>query len=209
MIEPASPPPPARVAPAEPDAIALGGLLAWIAWNQVETGCDLHALDDGATLVVASSALAHGFQLGWLDAGLGPGYPFLAHGEALEWFAAAWRGVQFSAAGVLLLARSVEPLAVLLPTDWPAVVGALARRAALANVPWCHVTPFATAYLDRLRERPIAHRAAVVSLGDLQVTRSVPIPILEEAPWFTRLRALAPHGSLLSRSPASRPAIPA
>ncbi|MDG4597562.1 MAG: hypothetical protein P9F75_18065 [Candidatus Contendobacter sp.] len=28
------------------------------------------------------------------------------------------RGVQFSAAGVLLVARTVEPLAVLLPTDW-------------------------------------------------------------------------------------------
>ncbi|MFO7640073.1 MAG: hypothetical protein R6X17_02050 [Candidatus Competibacteraceae bacterium] len=188
MIEPA---PPARFAcgaPAEPDAIALGGLLAWIAWNQVEAGCDLQVLDEGATLVVASSALAHGFQLGWREAESGPGYPFLAYGEALDWFAAAWRGVQFSAAGVLLLARTVEPLAVLLPTDWPAAVGTLARRAALANVPWCHVTPFAGAYLDRLRERPVARRAAVAHLGDLQVTRSVSIPILKEAPWFARLR---------------------
>ena len=107
-------------ASAEPDAAALAGLLAWIAWNQVEGGCDLHALDDGATLVVATSALAHGFQLGWLAAAAGPGGPFLGYGEALDGFAGAWRGVHFSAAGVLLVARTVEPLAVLLPTDWPA-----------------------------------------------------------------------------------------
>ena len=101
--------------------------------------------------------------------------------------------MQFSAAGVLLLACTVEPLAVLLPTDWPAAVGTLARRAALANVGCCHITPFTTAYLDRLRERPVARRAAVANPGDLQVTRSVSIPILEEAPWFTRLRMLAAH----------------
>ena len=180
-------------ASAEPDAAALAGLLAWIAWNQVEAGCDLHALDDGATLVVATSALAHGFQLGWLAAAAGPGGPFLGYGEALDWFAGAWQGIHFSAAGVLLVARTVEPLAVLLPTDWPAAVGALARRAALANVPWCHVTPFATAYLNRLRERPVARRAAVARPGDLQTTRGVPIPILEEIPWFTRLRMFASH----------------
>ena len=196
MIVPVPHPQPARRAPAaaaEPDASALADLLAWIAWNQVEAGCDLHALDDGATLVVATSALAHGFQLGWLAAEAGPGGPFLGYGEALDWFAGAWRGVQFSAAGVLLLARTVEPLAVLLPTDWPAAVGTLARRAALANVPWCHVTPFTTAYLNRLRERPVARRAAVAHLGDLQVTRSVSIPILKQAPWFTRLRMFASH----------------
>jgi hypothetical protein len=180
-------------ASAEPDATALAGLLAWIAWNQVEGGCDLHALDDGATLVVATSAFAHGFQLGWLAAEAGPGGPFLGYGEALDWFAGAWRGVHFSAAGVLLLARTVEPLAVLLPTDWPAAVGALARRATLAKVDWCHVTPFATRYLNQLRERPAVRRAAVANLGDLQVTRSVSIPILEEAVWFTRLRMLAAH----------------
>ena len=58
-------PHPARgepAAPAEPDATALAALLAWIAWTQVEAGCDLHALDDGATLVVATSALAHGLR---------------------------------------------------------------------------------------------------------------------------------------------------
>ena len=189
-------PHPARGEPAastEPDATALAGLLAWIAWNQVEAGCDLHALDDGATLVVATSALAHGFQLGWLAAAAGPGGPFLGYGEALDWFAGAWRGVQWSAAGVLLVARTVEPLAVLLPTDWPPAVGALARRAALANIHGCRVTPFTTAYLNRLHERPVARRAAVAHLGDLQVTRSVSIPILEEAIWFTRLRMLAAH----------------
>lgn len=188
MIEPAPPARFARGAPAEPDASALGGLLAWIAWNQVEAGCDLQVLDEGTTLVVASSALAHGFQLGWREAESGPGYPFLAYGEALDWFAGAWRGVQISATGVLLVARTVEPLAVLLPTDWPAAVGVLARRAALANIHGCRVTPFTTAYLNRLRERPVARGAAVVHLGDLQVTRSVSIPILEEAPWFARLR---------------------
>ena len=105
----------------------------------------------------------------------------------------AWRGVQWSAAGVLLVARTVEPLAVLLPTDWPAAVGALARRAALANIQECRVTPFTTTYLNRLRERPVARGGAVAHLGDLQVTRSVSIPILEEAPWFTRLRMFASH----------------
>lgn len=179
--------------PAESDATTLAGLLAWIAWNQVEGGCDLHALDDGATLVVATSALAHGFQLGWLAAEAGPGGPFLGYGEALDWFAGAWRGVQFSAAGVLLLARTVEPLAVLLPTDWPAAIGTLARRAALANVHWCHVTPFTAAYLDRLRQRLAVRRGVVARPGDLQTTRGVPIPILEEAIWFTRLRTLAAH----------------
>ena len=107
-------------ASAEPDATALAGLRAWIVWNQVEAGCDLHTLDDGATLVVASSALAHGFQFGWLTTVAGPGGPFLGYGEALDGFAGAWRGVHFSPAGVLLVARTVEPLAVLLPTDWPA-----------------------------------------------------------------------------------------
>ena len=182
-----------RITPAEPDATALAGLLAWIAWNQVEGGCDLHALDDGATLVVATSTLAHGFQLGWLAAAAGPGGPFLGYGEALDGFAGAWQGIHFSAAGVLLVARTVEPLAVLLPTDWPAAVGALARRAALANIHGCRVTPFTTAYLNRLRERPVARGAVVAHLGDLQVTRSVSIPILEETPWFTRLRILAAH----------------
>jgi hypothetical protein len=178
-------------ASAEPDATALAGLLAWIAWNQVEGGCDLHALDDGATLVVATSALAHGFQLGWRAAEAGPGGPFLGYSETLDWFTGAWRGIQFSAAGVLLVAHTVEPLAVLLPTDWPAAVGALARRAALANIHGCRVTPFTTAYLNRLRERPVARRAVIAHLGDLQVPQSVSIPILEETPWFTRLRMLA------------------
>ena len=95
-------PHPARGEPAasaEPDATALAGLLAWIAWNQVEAGCDLHALDDGATLVVATSALAHGFQLGWLAAAAGLGGPFLGYGETLDGFAGARRGMQWSATG--------------------------------------------------------------------------------------------------------------
>lgn len=165
--------PPSDPSPTED---ALIGLIGWLA--ALEGRCRALALADEATAIVPDRAVANGFQIGYLpETG-----PFLAYPGVLWWFGSAWRAAAAGPAGIALIADYPQPLALLLPGDWPQALAEFARlcgeRGGLA------LYPFADAYAAALGD-PDAPPRPIARAADLDPTRGAVLSFsLESFPWL-------------------------